>query len=245
MTPSPSPPPPTSAPSSATTPSPPPAAPGTPPTTADTASSSDAETSSTPTASPSAPARSAPSESTSHKQRNPPHIATPPASSCPIQVTRFPWTPITPRTYITPFTSALVPTSNGAAMTELSHPPAPQSPDRDPPHPSATFDLLEQFRDVAGRVKIGPYRVLDRLGEGGMGVVYLAEEREPVRRTVALKIIRSGMGSPETLARFDAERQALAMLSHPSIARVFHAGVTDTGLPYFAMEYVRGLPLTK
>ena len=131
-------------------------------------------------------------------------------------------------------------------MTELSpHTSAPQPADRNLPRPSATFDLLEQFRDVAGRVKIGPYRILDRLGEGGMGVVYLAEQREPVRRTVALKLIRSGMGSPDTLARFDAERQALAMLSHPNIARVFHADVTDTGLPYFAMEYVRGLPLTR
>lgn len=111
--------------------------------------------------------------------------------------------------------------------------------------PSATLGVLEQSGDLADPARIGPYRILARLGEGGMGIVYLAEEREPVRRTVALKLIRAGMGTAEILARFEAERQALAMLSHPNIARVFHAGITEAGFPYFAMEYVRGPTLTQ
>ncbi|MEM9064314.1 MAG: serine/threonine-protein kinase [Planctomycetota bacterium] len=91
---------------------------------------------------------------------------------------------------------------------------------------------------------IGPYRLLSRLGEGGFGVVYEAEQSEPVRRRVALKLVKPGMSSKGVLARFDAERQALAVMDHPGIARVFDGGVTDDGLPYFAMELVRGEPIT-
>ena len=94
-------------------------------------------------------------------------------------------------------------------------------------------------------LRIGPYRILETLGEGGMGTVYLAEQREPVRRRVALKLIKLGMDSKAVLRRFELERQALAMLDHSSIARVFDAGVTDDGRPYFAMEYVKGVPLTR
>ena len=93
--------------------------------------------------------------------------------------------------------------------------------------------------------QIGPYRILDLLGEGGMGSVYLAEQREPVRRRVALKVIKLGMDSAQVLCRFDLERQALAVMNHDNIARVFDAGTTDTGQPYFAMEHVAGLPLTE
>jgi non-specific serine/threonine protein kinase/serine/threonine-protein kinase len=94
--------------------------------------------------------------------------------------------------------------------------------------------------------RIGPYDIIQLLGEGGMGVVYEAEEREPVRRRVALKLVRSGLDETrDVLARFDAERRALAVMSHPGIARVLQAGSTDTGEPYFAMELVRGLPLTE
>ncbi|MFO0955976.1 MAG: serine/threonine-protein kinase [Isosphaeraceae bacterium] len=91
---------------------------------------------------------------------------------------------------------------------------------------------------------IGPYRLIDMIGEGGMGTVYLAEQDRPVRRQVALKAIKPGMDSRQVIARFEAERQALAMMDHPNIARVFDAGATANGRPYFAMELVRGLPIT-
>ena len=87
---------------------------------------------------------------------------------------------------------------------------------------------------------IGPYRVLERVGEGGMGVVYVAEQTEPVRRRVALKLIKGGSYSRELLGRFHSERQALALMNHPNIARIFDAGSTDDGHPFFVMEYVRG-----
>ncbi len=91
---------------------------------------------------------------------------------------------------------------------------------------------------------IGPYRLLELLGEGGMGRVYAAEQRKPIRRKVALKLVKPGMDSKEVLARFEAERQALALMNHPGIARVYEAGATQQGRPYFAMELVEGLPLT-
>src|SRR2546421_4252897 len=91
---------------------------------------------------------------------------------------------------------------------------------------------------------IGNYRILESLGEGGMGQVYKAEQREPVRRIVALKVIKLGMDTKEVVARFEAERQALAMMNHPNVARVFDAGTTDQGRPYFAMEHVPGVPVT-
>ena len=87
---------------------------------------------------------------------------------------------------------------------------------------------------------IGPYRLLERLGEGGMGEVWLAEQLRPMRRQVALKIIKAGLDTAQVVARFEAERQALALMDHPAIARVFDAGSTDQSRPYFAMEYVRG-----
>lgn len=93
--------------------------------------------------------------------------------------------------------------------------------------------------------KIGRYELLELIGEGGMGLVYLAQQKEPVKRRVALKIIKPGMDSKEVIARFEAERQALALLDHPNIAHVFDAGTTDTGRPYFVMEYVRGMSITR
>jgi serine/threonine protein kinase/tetratricopeptide (TPR) repeat protein len=92
--------------------------------------------------------------------------------------------------------------------------------------------------------QIGPYHILEPLGEGGMGVVYRAEQREPIRRTVALKVIKLGMDTRQVIARFESERQALAMMDHPNVARAIDAGATDTGRPYFVMEYVRGEPIT-
>ena len=83
------------------------------------------------------------------------------------------------------------------------------------------------------------------IGEGGFGAVYLAEQREPVRRRVALKVVKLGMDSKEVLARFEAERQALAMMDHPNVAKVFDAGMTASGRPYFAMEHVPGVPITQ
>jgi len=92
---------------------------------------------------------------------------------------------------------------------------------------------------------IGPYRIVDTLGEGGMGLVYLAEQEAPIRRRVALKVIRLGMATGDVVARFEAERQALALMDHPGIASVLDAGTTADGRPYFAMEYAPGLPITE
>src|SRR5258705_12205376 len=91
---------------------------------------------------------------------------------------------------------------------------------------------------------IGRYKLLQRIGEGGCGVVYMAEQEEPIRRRVALKIIKLGMDTRNVIARFEAERQALALMDHPNIARVLEAGATDMGRPYFVMELVRGIKIT-
>ncbi len=95
------------------------------------------------------------------------------------------------------------------------------------------------------RRQIGPYKLLQQIGEGGMGIVFMAEQIEPVRRRVALKIIKPGIDTREVIARFEAERQALAMMDHPNIAKVLDAGTTDQGRPYFVMELVNGQPLTQ
>jgi serine/threonine protein kinase/tetratricopeptide (TPR) repeat protein len=92
---------------------------------------------------------------------------------------------------------------------------------------------------------IGPYKLLEKIGEGGMAVVYMAEQERPLRRRVALKIIKLGMDTRQVVARFDAERQALAIMDHPNIAQVFDAGATETGRPYFVMELVRGVSITE
>ena len=93
--------------------------------------------------------------------------------------------------------------------------------------------------------QIGPYKLLQRIGEGGMGVVYMAEQTKPVKRRIALKIIKPGMDSGQVVARFEAERQALAMMDHPNIAKVLDAGATESGRPYFVMELVKGIPITQ
>src|SRR5262245_54229600 len=92
---------------------------------------------------------------------------------------------------------------------------------------------------------IGPYKLLQQIGEGGMGTVFMAEQSEPVKRKVALKIIKPGMDSRQVIARFEAERQALALMDHVNIARVFDGGTTENGRPYFVMELVHGVPITK
>src|SRR5262245_52663162 len=91
---------------------------------------------------------------------------------------------------------------------------------------------------------IGPYKLMEQIGEGGFGLVFVAEQHEPVRRKVALKVIKPGMDTREVVARFEAERQALAMMDHPHIAKVLDAGTTESGRPYFVMELVRGIPIT-
>ena len=92
---------------------------------------------------------------------------------------------------------------------------------------------------------IGPYRLIELLGAGGMGEVWRAEQTEPLQRTVALKLIKPGMDTKAVVARFDSERQALALMEHPNIAKVFEAGATPAGRPYFVMEYVPGVPITE
>src|SRR5215510_14456654 len=91
---------------------------------------------------------------------------------------------------------------------------------------------------------IGPYKLLEQIGEGGFGVVFLAEQTQPVRRKVALKVLKPGMDTRQVVARFEAERQALALMDHPHIAKVLDAGATASGRPYFVMELVQGIALT-
>src|ERR1035441_5500403 len=92
--------------------------------------------------------------------------------------------------------------------------------------------------------RIGRYKLLEKIGEGGCGVVYMAEQEEPIRRRVAFKVIKLGMDTKQVIARFESERQALALMDHPNIAKVLDAGATDTGRPYFVMELVRGIKIT-
>lgn len=112
---------------------------------------------------------------------------------------------------------------------------------------ATTLEYDSPFVDPCARIgqQIGPYQLIEQLGQGGMGTVFLAHQTEPVVRDVALKVIRSDMTSPGIIKRFEAERQILAIMSHPNIAQVFDAGSTPDGLPYFVMELVRGVPLTQ
>ena len=109
-------------------------------------------------------------------------------------------------------------------------------------HP--VFDLPIEDDSHASQRTIGPYHLLESIGQGGMGEVWLAEQRQPVRRRVAIKLIKVGMDTKEVVGRFESERQALALMDHPAIARVFEAGSTAEGRPYFVMEYVAGIPIT-
>ena len=105
------------------------------------------------------------------------------------------------------------------------------------------LELADAPDEAVGQT-LGRYKLLERVGEGGCGVVYVAEQTEPVRRRVALKVIKLGMDTKQVVARFEAERQALAMMDHPNIAKVLDAGTTDVGRPYFVMELVRGIKIT-
>ena len=108
------------------------------------------------------------------------------------------------------------------------------------------LDPTVEGMPVAERIgtMVGRYKLLERIGEGGFGVVFMAEQQHPVRRKVALKVIKAGMDSRQVIARFEAERQALAMMDHPNIAKVLDAGTTESGRPYFVMELVKGIPIT-
>jgi eukaryotic-like serine/threonine-protein kinase len=101
----------------------------------------------------------------------------------------------------------------------------------------------EEFPAYADNL-VGRYHLLQKIGEGGMGEVWLAEQKEPVRRRVAIKLIKAGMDTREVVARFESERQALALMDHPAIAKVPDAGSTPQGAPYFVMEYVAGVTIT-
>jgi serine/threonine protein kinase len=100
---------------------------------------------------------------------------------------------------------------------------------------AAEQETMDQPVMERAGTQIGPYKLLERLGEGAFGVVYMAEQREPVRRKVALKILKPGMDTKQVIARFEAEEQALALMDHPNIARVFDASATESGRPYFVM----------
>jgi tetratricopeptide (TPR) repeat protein len=113
-----------------------------------------------------------------------------------------------------------------------------------PPGISAGATVAQLPLEQPG-TQIGPYKLLQEIGHGGMGVVYMAEQIEPVRRKVALKIIKPGMDTRQVIARFEAERQALSLMDHPNIAKVLDAGATDSGRPYFVMELVKGQPITE
>jgi non-specific serine/threonine protein kinase/serine/threonine-protein kinase len=122
---------------------------------------------------------------------------------------------------------------------------APEEPPANPDNlePAFATRTIKSAESSAGNV-IGPYHLLQRIGEGGMGEVWLAEQKQPVRRRVAIKLIKAGMDTREVVARFESERQALALMDHPAIAKVFDAGSTPEGRPYFVMEYVPGVPIT-
>src|SRR5207253_5795569 len=99
--------------------------------------------------------------------------------------------------------------------------------------------------ELPGTVIAGRYKLLEEIGEGGMGTVWVAEQTAPVRRKVALKLVKPGLDSRSVLARFEQERQALALMDHPNIAKVLDGGLTDAGRPFFVMEYVKGVPITE
>ncbi|HWP39954.1 MAG TPA: serine/threonine-protein kinase, partial [Tepidisphaeraceae bacterium] len=113
------------------------------------------------------------------------------------------------------------------------------------PYPSAGIgNVIAAMHELGHPTQIGPYHILEPIGEGGMGTVYKAQQREPINRIVALKIIKLGMDTRQVIARFESEQQALAVMNHVNVAKVLDAGATESGRPYFVMEYVAGEPIT-
>ena len=117
-----------------------------------------------------------------------------------------------------------------------------QNHDDDLPR-SPTATVIGNGADHVAHV-IGPYKLMEQIGEGGFGLVFVAKQQKPVRRRVAIKVIKPGMDTHEVITRFEAEQQALALMDHPNIARVLDAGTTNSGRPYFVMELVHGMPVT-
>src|SRR5688572_10136701 len=116
----------------------------------------------------------------------------------------------------------------------------------DAPAAAMFDDAAREVHDLPPPLtNVGPYRLLEKIGEGGMGVVWRAVQTRPIQRVVAVKLIKLGMDTREVLARFDSERQALALMNHPNVARALDAGATESGRPYFVMEYVPGEPVTR
>ena len=109
----------------------------------------------------------------------------------------------------------------------------------------SSFAQAETRDPITTGTIIDSYKLLQQIGAGGMGVVFMAQQEKPVRRKVAIKVIRHGMDSKNVIARFEAERQALAIMNHPNISRIYDAGVTESGRPYFVMELITGLPITR
>src|SRR5579859_507739 len=135
--------------------------------------------------------------------------------------------------------------SSGTKFPTLASPLTGQPGEREPSDGSrGSGGTLRCGMTEAPGENIGRYKLLQRIGEGGCGVVYMAEQEEPVRRRVALKVIKLGMDTRSVIARFEAERQALALMDHPNIAKVLDAGTTETGRPFFVMELVRGIKIT-
>src|SRR5262249_12680617 len=112
------------------------------------------------------------------------------------------------------------------------------------PAPEIQPTGVQNTSEVAGTL-VGPYKLLERIGEGGMGTVWMAHQTAPVKRVVALKLIKAGMDSTQVVGRFEAERQALALMDHANIARVLDAGTSSAGRPYFVMDLVKGVPITR
>jgi WD40 repeat protein/serine/threonine protein kinase len=130
-----------------------------------------------------------------------------------------------------------------ALLAAHDQPDGPRTTQAAAARPTIKLELPDAEDEAVGQT-IGRYKLLEKVGEGGCGVVYVAEQTEPVRRRVALKVIKLGMDTKQVVARFEAERQALAMMDHPNIAKVLDAGTTDVGRPFFVMELVRGIRIT-
>ena len=164
--------------------------------------------------------------------------ASPPSTSIARSARASPPLPAGPRSKPPSPKSAPDTGSNGDDAGAASDATGEYTPD--PRAPAGTSDSQPSGRP--GTVVAGRYKLLEKIGEGGMGAVWVAEQTEPVKRSVAVKLIKAGMDSQAVLARFEAERQALALMDHPNIAKVLDAGATDDGRPFFVMELVKGVP---
>src|SRR5258708_5489085 len=143
----------------------------------------------------------------------------------------------------TPCVPCLLRLGSGSTTSPSSQPESTPPEVPRPVSKSTIFVVLPPSEQCGDR--IGHYKLLQQIGEGGMGVVWMADQIEPVRRRVALKVIKLGMDTKQVVGRFEAERQALALMDHPNIAKVLDAGATENGRPYFVMELVKGIAITR